>query len=168
MRRMVLITLALFALLGGVAGLSESGWAQTDDDRELSAQIVARVVDGSRTEFGLRIGERTLLPRSRFLSRTVTRDNWRASSEIVIADGRTLFVIARQLADGRTELGLRVDGVDGDILPRLRFMPAQSSARSLAEQQCGADSLSGDAANSDCAVGATARARQQPQLRVDG
>ena len=92
---------------------------------ELSAQIVARVVDGSRTEFGLRIGERTLLPRLRFLSRTTTRDSWRASSEIVIADGRTLFVIARQLADGRTELGVRVDGVDGEILPRSRFMRAQ-------------------------------------------
>ena len=120
------MALGLVALVAavGVSGLALPGAAQSDGDDGLNAQIVARIVEGDRTEFGLRIGERTLLPRQRFLSRSTARESWSRSSEIIIADGRTLFVIGRQHADGRTELGIRVDGVDGDVLPRLRFMPA--------------------------------------------
>ena len=118
-----LIVTALIA--GGVTLLpvGPPASAQTSIEK-LAAQIVARHVDGERTEFGIQIGERVFLPSERFISRTSASLSWRRSSEIVIPDGRTVYVLARLRSSGSVEMGLRVDGVTERVLPQLRFVSA--------------------------------------------
>ncbi len=87
------------------------------------AQVVARLAENRRVEFGLQIGGRTLLPERRFVSLDRGATGWLRSSEIALPDGRAARVVARRIADGRFEWGLRVGGSDARLLPDDRYIP---------------------------------------------
>ena len=87
------------------------------------AQVVARLAENRRVEFGLQIGGRTLLPERRFVSLNRGATGWLRSSEIALPDGRAARVVARRIADGRFEWGLRVNGSNARLLPADPYIP---------------------------------------------
>ena len=91
----------------------------------ITVRIVARRAEDGRIEFGMRDpnGEE-IFPRARFFPIEISHGRWLSSSEIDFGDGFLGRIIARRnLDDGRTEFGFRVEGYD-DIFPRARFFPA--------------------------------------------
>lgn len=75
-----------------------------------SLAVRARLHDSGRIEFGVRMEDGTRYPRARFLRAAVAHDQWVVSSAVDV-EGFETRVIARRLADGRTELALRLEGV---------------------------------------------------------
>ena len=111
----------LLALIA--AALAGLGQAAADSHTADDAQVVARLAENRRVEFGLQIGGRTLLPERRFVSLDRGATGWLRSSEIALPDGRAARVLARRIADGRFEWALRVDGSDARLLPADRYIP---------------------------------------------
>ena len=106
------------AALAGLGQAAADSHTSSDD-----AQVVARLAENRRVEFGLQIGGQTLLPEQRFVSLNRGATGWLRSSEIALPDGRAARVLARRIADGRFEWGLRVDGSDARLLPADRYIP---------------------------------------------
>lgn len=109
----------LFALL--IPIFTASGASAANPLDTFTLELRARLHQDGRIEFGLRVDSRTLEPRARFVPAAVDHQRWFVSSALEL-DGFETQVIARRLADGRTQFGLRLDGVD--VLPRRAFFPA--------------------------------------------
>ena len=103
----------------------------------VEARIVARVSDNpgreGQIEFGMRIEGETdvITPRARYFPAPLSEDrigNWLRSSVIDLSNGVSGRIIARRLADGRTEFAF--DASDGDdCVPSARYFPAEGSSR---------------------------------------
>ena len=120
LRPAALLALALLA----VAALALSGGlAAADGHSDDEASVVARLAENRRVEFGLQIGGLTILPDRRFVSLNRGATGWLRSSEVALPNGRTASVVARRIADGRFEWGLRIAGVDDDLRPADRYIP---------------------------------------------
>ena len=119
----------------------------TPELAEVDARIVARRLDGGRTEFALQrrrnSGEwdERQLPRARFFPAGARTGAWLASTPVVVevesssADPEPpvvqVRIAARRLADGRIEFALqrqREDGGWGERqLPQVRYLPSEAS-----------------------------------------
>ena len=135
----------LIAVLGTVV-VSSAVTAQADADLAEQVRIVARKLSDGRIEFGLeqhRDGSwsERLLPARRFFPATATVGRWLRSSPLTVGVAATPYVtpsdvemriVARRLADGRTEFGLQLRQHDtswGERLdPARRMFPADTSA----------------------------------------
>ena len=102
---------------------SDFGPPQATVTNTLSLRIIARMLDDGRIEFGVRdpAGVETL-PDQRVFPTTAITNRWLHSSVIDFGDGFSGRIIARRLADGRTEFGFRVPGYE-DVLPERRYFP---------------------------------------------
>ena len=130
--RVLVAVLVVILVAGAAPGVV--GAQSIDSD----VRIVARLVADGRTEFGLQRrggggdwGER-LLPARRFLPAGTTPGRWLSSSAVSItlpgganADVE-LRIVARLVADGRTEFGLQRRGGGGDWGERLLRRGASS------------------------------------------
>ena len=126
-----------------LAGLGLSGVAAQAPDAEAEVRITARRLADGRTEFALQEraaggtwGERRL-PRARFFPVSPAVGRWLSSSALTIevsalarhsAESVEVRIVARRLADGRTEFALQ-ERAAGDSwgerrLPRSRLFPA--------------------------------------------
>ena len=129
-----------------LAGLGVSGVVAQAPDAEAEVRITARRLADGRTEFALQAraageswGERRL-PRARFFPASPAVGRWLSSSVLTIevsalaahsaegAESVEVRIVARRLADGRTEFALQ-ERAAGDSwgerrLPRSRFFPA--------------------------------------------
>ena len=130
-----------------LAGLGLFGVAAQEPDAEAEVRITARRLADGRTEFALQEraaggswwGERRF-PRSRFVPASPAVGRWLSSSALTIevsalathsaegAESVEVRIVARRLADGRTEFALQ-ERAAGDSwgerrLPRSRFFPA--------------------------------------------
>ena len=131
--RVLVAVLVVILVAGAAPGVV--GAQPIDSD----VRIVARLVADGRTEFGLQQrggdgdwGERSL-PARRFFPVGAQVGRWLSSSavSITIPGGANadveLRIVARLVADGRTEFGLQQRGGDGDwgerSLPARRFFP---------------------------------------------
>ena len=102
-----------------------------------AARIVARVSDNpgreGQLEFGMRIEGQTdvITPTARYFPASLPESrigSWLRSSVIDLGNGVSGRVIARRLADGRTEFAF--DATDGgDCVPSQRYFPAEGSSR---------------------------------------
>ena len=101
------------------------------------ARIVARVSDNpgheGQLEFGMQVEGLTdvITPQRRYFPNSLPDSHigrWLRSTEIELGNGVSGRVIARRLADGRTEFAF--DATDGgDCVPSQRYFPAEGSAR---------------------------------------
>lgn len=117
-RSFVLVACAILAALVVPSSVA----AQADDDVAEQVRIVARELSDGRIEFGLqqhRDGSwsERLLPARRFFPSTATVGRWLRSSPLTVGVAATPYVtpsdvemriVARRLADGRTEFGLEL------------------------------------------------------------
>ncbi|MDE2745349.1 MAG: redoxin domain-containing protein [Chloroflexota bacterium] len=110
----VLAAVLCAAFLHGVA------WA-ADPVPTFSVEVRARLLDSGRIEFGVQTAQGGRFPTARFLRASIEHDNWIVSSPIDI-NGFETRVIARRLGDGRTEFGLRLEGVS--VMPRRSILSA--------------------------------------------
>ena len=92
-------------------------------------RIRAQPLADGRIEFGVRIEGETesLTIDRRFLPATPRVNRWLLSSRMRLNKAVEGHVIARRLADGRTEFGFRVTG-RGDVFPESRFVPSDAEA----------------------------------------
>ena len=117
----LLITAATLIALAIVAVTD----AQPEDQHStFLVRIIARQLEDGRIEFGLRAGSNEHLPADRFVEPDVSHRRWLSSSVIPLGDTKGVRLIARRLASGWTEFGIRVEGIDTEHLPRTRFFPA--------------------------------------------
>ncbi len=103
----------------------------------VEARIVARVSDNpgreGSIEFGMRIEGETdvITPRARYFPDPLPESrigSWLRSSVIDLGNGASGRIIARRVADGRTEFAF--DATDGgDCVPSARYFPAEGSSR---------------------------------------
>ena len=101
------------------------GIASADDPvPTFSVEVRARPLDSGRVEFGVQTAQGARFPTSRFLPATIEHGNWIVSSPIDV-NGFETRVIARRLGDGRTEFGLRLEGVN--VLPRRSILPSAAN-----------------------------------------
>ena len=114
--------LALLAILMaslGAAAMIGVG-AASDPVPSFRLEVRARLHDSGSVEFSVRTEQGVQYPRARFLRANVRHGRWLVSSPINV-NGYDTRVIARRLADGRTEFALRLEGVvvrpGGSILP---------------------------------------------------
>jgi len=112
----------LIGLLGAAILLGFSSAAEPVST--FSLEVRARLHDSGRLEFAVRTEQGVQLPSARFLRATVEHDNWIVSSPIEV-NGFDTQVIARRLADARTEFALRLEGVN--VRPRRSVFPAAAS-----------------------------------------
>ncbi|MDE2891051.1 MAG: redoxin domain-containing protein [Chloroflexota bacterium] len=105
------------AFLHGVASAA-------DPVPTFSVEVRARLHDSGRIEFGVQTARGARFPTARFLRATIEHANWIVSSPIDVNGFETL-VIARRLGDGRTEFGLRLEGVN--VMPRRSILPAAAN-----------------------------------------
>ncbi|MDE2966701.1 MAG: redoxin domain-containing protein [Chloroflexota bacterium] len=112
----------LIGLLGAAIHLSIGSAA--DPVSTFSLEVRARLHDSGRLEFGIRTEQGVKLPRARFLPADVGHSRWFVSSPIEV-NGFETRVIARRLADARTEFALRLEGVN--VRPRRSVFPAAVS-----------------------------------------
>jgi thiol-disulfide isomerase/thioredoxin len=91
-----------------------------------SLDVRARLLDSGRIEFGVRTDQGVRNPRARFLPAVIRHDDWFASSAIEV-NGFETRVIARRLADGRTDFALRLEGVR--VQPRGSIFPTAATPR---------------------------------------
>ena len=143
----VVLPLALMIAALGVGAIPSGAAAQEVGDEavaqavEVEARVTARRLADGRTEFAVQLrragGEwgARVLPQRRFFPATVAVDRWLRSSPVALEEWiRTevgvheVRVMARRVADGRTEFGLRMrrpgDAWSGTRLPQRRFFPA--------------------------------------------
>ena len=101
--------------------------ATADPVPTFSLEVRARLDDNNRFEFSLRTEEGVRYPKSRFIQANVEHnrrtDHWHTSSRIDV-NGFDTEIIARRLADGRAEFGLRLEDVD--VMPRRSILPANA------------------------------------------
>lgn len=119
---------ALLAILTGLiaaAVLLGVGTA-ADPVPSFSLEVRARLHDSGRIEFGVRSEQGVQFPRARFLPATIGHVGWIVSSPIDV-NGFETRVIARRLADGRTEFALRLEGVN--VKPRRSILPGTAEPR---------------------------------------
>ncbi len=92
-------------------------------------RLRAQPLTDGRIEFGVRIEGETepLTIDRRFLPATPRVNRWLLSSRMRLNNAVEGHVIARRLADGRTEFGFRVTG-RGDVFPASRFVSADAAA----------------------------------------
>ena len=92
-------------------------------------RIRAQPLADGRIEFGVRIegDAESLTIDRRFLPATPRVNRWLLSSRMRLNKAVEGHVIARRLADGRTEFGFRVTG-RGDVFPESRFVPSAAEA----------------------------------------
>ena len=112
----------LIGLLGAAALLGLGSAA--DPVSTFSLEVRARLHDSGRLEFGVRTEQGVRFPQARFLPADVGHSRWFVSSLIEVNDFETR-VIARRLADARTEFALRLEGVN--VRPRRSVFPAAAS-----------------------------------------
>ena len=96
-----------------------------DQSSTFLVRIIARQLEDGRIEFGLRAGANEHLPADRFVEPDVAHRGWLSSSIVPLGDTKGVRLLARRLAGGWTEFGLRVDGPGTEHLPRARFFPAR-------------------------------------------
>ncbi|MCY4618601.1 MAG: redoxin domain-containing protein [Chloroflexi bacterium] len=117
--RAVAPLLAILTASLGVAALLGVG-AAAEPLSSFTLEVGARLHDGGRVEFGVQTELGSRYPRARFLPADVDHSGWLQSSPIDV-NGFETRVVARRLADGRTEFVLRLEGVNvkppGSILP---------------------------------------------------
>ena len=122
---------------GGCDGSAAVPDGEADADRvaaggTVSVRIVARKLAGGRVEFGLQQrgpddawGDREL-PRVRFFPPTARLGRWLVSSPLELAVGE-VRIVARKLANGKVEFGLRQRNPDDtwsdNRLPGVRYFP---------------------------------------------
>ena len=100
-----------------------------DVPETVEIRIRAQPLADGRIEFGVRI-EGDAEPLSidrRFLPATPRVNRWLLSSRMRLNEAVEGHVMARRLADGRTEFGFRVTG-RGDVFPASRFVPSDAEA----------------------------------------
>ncbi len=103
--------------------LSDFSSAQTTAPVAPSIQIIARLLEDGRIEFGLRdAAGREILPERRLFPANAIPERWLHSSVVELDSGVRGRIIARRLDNGRTEFGFRVSGFD-DFLPQRRYFP---------------------------------------------
>ncbi len=117
----LLTLLALTALFASLFGTLGSAGAQSGDTFDV--QVRARLHDDGRIEFGLRADAQLLTPTRRFFPADATPGRLLVSTAVE-RHGVQLQVIARRLADGRTEFGVRADGED--LWPTRRHFPTDA------------------------------------------
>ena len=143
-RWFVCVSVALLVAVLGTVVVSAAALAQADDDLAEQVRIVARKLSDGRIEFGLqqhRDGSwsERLLPARRFFPTAATVGRWLRSSPLTVGVAATPFVtpsdvemriVARRLADGKTEFGLQLRHHDtswGERLePPRRLFPADT------------------------------------------
>ena len=90
-------------------------------------RIRAQPWTNGRIEFGVRIegdAEPLTIDR-RFMPATPSVNRWLLSSRMGLNEAVEGHVMARRLADGRTEFGFRVTR-RGDVFPESRFLPSRT------------------------------------------
>ena len=110
-------------------GAGEMMDALGDVPETVEIRIRARPWANGRIEFGARIegdAEPLTIDR-RFLPATPRVNRWLLSSRMRLNEAVEGQVMARRLADGRTEFGFRVTG-RGDVFPESRFVPPDAVA----------------------------------------
>ena len=92
-------------------------------------RIRAQPLADGRIEFGVRLEGETepLTIDRRFLPAAPGVNRWLLSSRMRLNEAVEGHVIARRLADGRTEFGFRITG-RGDVFPASRFVPSDAEA----------------------------------------
>ena len=144
--RLVYPALAVLAAVLSTAAISSSVVAQTDDDVAEQVRIMARKLADGRIEFGLQqhrdgAWSERLLPTNRFFPAAATVGRWLSSSPLTLGVAATPYVtpsnvemriVARRLADGRTEFALQLRQHDtswGERLrPARRMFPTDTDA----------------------------------------
>lgn len=120
-RRLALPTILAVVLCAAVPlGIASAA----DPVLTFSVEVRARQHDSGRLEFAIRTEQGVQFPRARFLRASIEHDNWIVSSSIEV-NGFDTQVIARRLADARTEFALRLEGVN--VRPRRSVFPATAS-----------------------------------------
>ena len=114
------ILAAAVALLALAASLPLIG--AHDDPGGETVQIIARLHEDGRVEFGLSTSEGRKFPTRRYFSPRVTDENWKRSSPITLSDGTEVRIIARRAGETRIEFGVRIDEPRRDFLPTRRFL----------------------------------------------
>ncbi len=89
-----------------------------------SLEVRAQLQDSGRIEFGVRADQKVRFPQARFLPNRIRHDRWIVSSPIDV-NGFETRVIARRLADGRTEFALRLEAVN--VIPKRSILPATAT-----------------------------------------
>lgn len=113
----------LIASLGAATLLGVA--VAADPVPSFSLEVRARLHDSGRLELGLRAGDETYAPRSRFLAADAEPNRWYRSSPIDV-NGFETRVIARRLNDGATGFALRLEGVL--VNPRRSVLPATATS----------------------------------------
>ena len=92
-------------------------------------RLRAQPLTDGRIEFGVRIEGETepLTIDRRFLPATPSVNRWLLSSRMRLNEAVEGHLMARRLADGRTEFGFRITG-RGDVFPESRFLPVDAEA----------------------------------------
>ena len=119
---LVLVASAAVLVVLGTAAVPSSVAAHAGDDASDAVRIVARKLEDGRVEFGLQQresedawGER-MLPATRFFPADATVDRWLRSSPLTVHVAATgdraatdvmVRIVARKLANGKVEFGLR-------------------------------------------------------------
>ena len=133
----LVVVVVVCGVLGGllvpaaVAGLEDTGGG-------VGVRVIARKAIDGRVEFGLRQRQpddtwgEIRLPRRRFFPTSAVAGRWLQSSPVTLgAPVVEVRVVARRVADGRVEFGLRQrqpDDTWGEIrLPRRRFFPTSAA-----------------------------------------
>ena len=100
-----------------------------DVQETVEIRIRARPRADGRIEFGVRLegDAESLTIDRRFLPATPRVNRWLLSTPMRLNEAVQGQVMARRLADGRTEFGFRITG-RGDVFPELRFVPADAEA----------------------------------------
>lgn len=123
-RRVALPTIVAAVLCAAVLhGIASAA----DPVPTFSVEVRAWLHDSGRIEFGVQTAQGPRFPTARFLRPRIKHGNWIVSSPIDISGFETR-VIARRLRDGRTEFGLRLEGVN--VMPRRSILPAAANPRS--------------------------------------
>ena len=146
---LVLVASAAVLVVLGTAAVPSSVAAHAGDDASDEVRIVARKLEDGRVEFGLQQresedswGER-MLPATRFFPADATVDRWLRSSPLTVHVAATgdraatdvmVRIVARKLANGKVEFGLRKqlpdDSWSGELLPSVRMFPTTAAVGS--------------------------------------
>ena len=137
---MTRVAVALLAVMAGVAlAVLALGGGSARADGGDDVRIIARMASDQRIEFGAQVNGASVLPERRFVRASIAHSRWLRSTPIELGGGRSGRIVARRLADGRFEVGLRVTGIDELLLPRQRHVPAGFAGRGWQRSSAGRD-----------------------------
>ena len=146
-RRRLAAAAAALRILGAVA-IPSTVAAQSDEAADNSdvVRIVGRRLPNGKIEFGLQQRSSAdawsgrMFATQRFFPTDATVDRWLRSSPLTVSVAATttrpatdvvVRIVARKIADGRVEFGLRKhtggDSYSGPLLPRARFFPTTAA-----------------------------------------